>query len=172
MFGLKFFILLFAQMAMITNRSFLSVQCHSIDFLLRICLYLNQWLNACVATERAYTVIKGARFNKKNSKSTAKFVTILLVIIIVGTSIHDPIYRHLIDEESNDDDKNVKRTWCIVKYGSGFEAYNSIINTIQFFGPFVINLISSIILITRKSRQQANIHKKRLYKEILIEQFQ
>ncbi len=41
MFGLKFFILLLAQMTMISNRLFLSIQCHSIDFLLRIVLYLN-----------------------------------------------------------------------------------------------------------------------------------
>jgi hypothetical protein len=171
MFGLKFFILLLTQMTMINNRLFLSIQCHSIDFLLRIVLYLNQWLHACIATERAYTIIKGAQFSKKKSKSTAKFVIILLVILIVGTSIHDPIFRYLIDEESNgDDDKNVKRIWCTVKYGSGLQVYNSIINTIQFFGPFVINLISTIILITRKSRQQATIQTKRLYKDILIEQ--
>jgi hypothetical protein len=92
------------------------------------------------------------------------------VIVIGGTSIHDPISRGLIDEESNDDDDNMKRTWCIVNYGSVLYTYNSMINTIHFFGPFMINLISTIILITKKSRQQANIHKKRSYKEILIEQ--
>jgi hypothetical protein len=171
MFELKFFILLLAQMTIISNRSFLLFQCHSIDFLLRICLYMDQWLNACVATERAFTIIKGANFNKKKSKRTAKFVIILLVIVIGGTSIHDPISRGLIDEGSNDDDDdNVKRTWCIVNYGSVLYTYNSMINTIHFFGPFIINLISTIILITKKSRQQANIHKKRPYKEILIEQ--
>ncbi len=67
-FGLKFFILLFVQMTMINNRSFLSIQCHSIDFILRI-----------------YTIIKGAHFSKKISKSTGKFVIIVLVICIVGT---------------------------------------------------------------------------------------
>jgi hypothetical protein len=171
MFGLKFIILLLAQMTIISNRSFLSMQCYSIDFLLRIGLSMDQWLNACVATERAFTVIKGAKFSKKKSKLAAKFVIILLVIIIVGTSIHDPISRGLIDEESNDDDDNVKRTWCIVNYGSVLQVYNSMINTIHFLGPFLINLISSIILITKKSRQQAKIHKQRPYKEILIEQF-
>jgi hypothetical protein len=169
-FGLKFFILLFAQMTIISNRSFLSMQCHSIDFLLRIGLYMDQWLNACVAAERACTVIKGTNFSKKKSKRTAIFVIILLVIIISGTCIHDPIYRDLIDEESNND--NVKRTWCIVNYGSALRAYNSVINTIHFFGPFLINLISSLILITKKSRQEATIHRKRPYKQILIEQFQ
>jgi hypothetical protein len=132
---------------------------------------MGQWLNACVATERAYTVTKGATFNKKKSKRTAKFVIILLVIIIGVSCIHDPIFRSLIDEESNDE-KNVKRTWCIVKYGFALQFYDSILNTIHFFGPFMMNLISTIILITKKSRQQANIHKKRLYKEILIEQLQ
>jgi hypothetical protein len=34
----------------------------------------------------------------------------------------------------------------------------------------MINLISSNILITKKSRQQSKIHKQRAYKEILIEQ--
>jgi hypothetical protein len=131
---------------------------------------MDQWLNACVAAERACTVIKGTNFSKKKSKRTAIFVIILLVIIISGTCIHDPIYRDLIDEESNND--NVKRTWCIVNYGSALRAYNSVINTIHFFGPFLINLISSLILITKKSRQEATIHRKRPYKQILIEQFQ
>jgi hypothetical protein len=131
---------------------------------------MDQWLNACVASERAYTIIKGASFSKKKSKRTAKFVIILLVIVIAGTSIHDPISRDLIDEESNDDVDNVKRTWCIVNYGSILKFYNSMINTIHFFGPFIINMISTIIVITKKSRQQANIHKQRAYKEILIEQ--
>jgi hypothetical protein len=172
MFGLKFLILLLAQMTIITNRSFLLFQCHSIDFLLRVGLYMGQWLNACVASERAYTIIKGASFSKETSKRTAKFVIILLVIVNFGTSIHDPISRRLIDEESNDYDDDVKRTWCIVNYGSVLQVYNSMINTIHFLGPFMINLISSIILITKKSRQQANIHKQRAYKEILIEQLQ
>jgi hypothetical protein len=172
MFGLKFLILLLAQMTIISNRSFLSVQCHSIDFLLRFGLYMDQYLNACVAIERVYTIIKGASFSKKKSKRTAKYVIILLVIVIGGTCLHDPVFRDLIDEENHDDEDNVKRTWCIVNYGSTLQIYNSILNTIHFFGPFVINLISAIILITKKSRRQANVHKQRPYKQILIEQFQ
>ena len=81
---------------------------------------MDQWLNACVAIERAITIIKGTSFDKKKSKQTAKFVIIILLIIIIGTSIHDPIYRHLIDEENYDDD-NVKRIWCIVTYPSSLQ---------------------------------------------------
>jgi hypothetical protein len=173
MFGLKFLFLLLAQMTIISNRSFLSFQCHSIDFLLRICLHMDQWLNACVATERAITTIKGTRFEKKKSKLAAKFVIIILLIINGITFIHDPIYRRLIDEESNDDDDdNAKRTWCVVTYPSSLEVYNYIINIIHFFGPFVINLFSAIFLITKKSRQQANLHRELPYRKIIREQFQ
>ena len=49
LFGLKYWILILTQMTTISNRSFLSFQCYSTDFLLRTCLYMDQWLNACVA---------------------------------------------------------------------------------------------------------------------------
>jgi hypothetical protein len=170
MFGLKFLILLLAQMTILSNRSFLSFQCRSIDFLLRICLHMDQWLNACVATERAITTIKDARFDKKKSKLAAKFVIIILLIVNATTFIHDPIYRRLVDEESNDDD--TKRTWCIVTYPYSFEVYNYIINCFHFLGPFVINLFSAIILITKKSRQKSNLDRERPYRKIVLEQFQ
>ncbi len=172
MFGLKFLILLLAQMTIVSNRSFLSVQCYSIDIILRVCLHMDQWLNACVATERAYTTIKGAHFNKKKSKQTAKNVIIILLIINIATSIHDPISRRLIDEKSNENDDTMKRTWCIATYSSSLQIYNSIINTLHFLGPFIINLISALILIIKKSRQQANMHTRRPYRKILREQFQ
>jgi hypothetical protein len=42
----------------------------------------------------------------------------------------------------------------------------------HFCGPFVVNLISSIIIIVKKSRQQCIIHNQRPYGEILREQCQ
>ncbi len=168
MLGLKFSILMLAQMAVISNRSFLSFQCHSIDFLLRVCLYMDQWLNACVAIERAISVIKGVRFDKKKSKQSAKMVTMIVLVSIVSTSIHDPIYRRLIDEENEDE----KRIWCIITYPSRLQLFNSIMETFHVFGPFIINLISAIILIKKKSRQRSNIQTNRTYKELLREQFQ
>jgi hypothetical protein len=173
MFGLKFFILLLSQMAIISNRSFLEIQCRSLDFILRVCICMDQWLNACVALERSMTVMKATRFNKTKSIQAAKFVIIILLIIIAGSCIHDPIHRRLIDEGNNgvynEDDQ--KRTWCIVTYPHSFQVYNSFMHTFHFCGPFLINLISTIILIAKKSRQQSNIHKQRPYNELLREQF-
>ncbi|CAF4654105.1 unnamed protein product, partial [Rotaria sp. Silwood2] len=57
-FGLKFWILVLAQMTVISNRVFLQIQCMSFDFLLRVCLNMDQWLNACIAVERTITVLK------------------------------------------------------------------------------------------------------------------
>jgi hypothetical protein len=41
----------------------------------------------------------------------------------------------------------------------------------MFFGPFLINLISTIILIKNKSHQQSTIHPERTYVEHLYEQY-
>ena len=168
-FGLKFVILLLAQMGIISNRSFLLFQCHSIDFILKVCLFLDQWLNACVSFERAMTVKKGVSFVKKKSKQTAKLLIIILLIIIPATCIHDPIYRSLVDEENNDNDQ--KRIWCALKYPSDLEVFDYIIHVFHLFGPFIINIISSVGLIIHQSRQQANLHKKQSYSVILREQF-
>jgi hypothetical protein len=135
---------------------------------------MDQWLNACVAMERAITTIKGTRFDKRKSKRAAKFVIIILLIINAATFIHDPIFRRLIDEDSNNDsdDDNPKRTWCIATYSNSLQIYNYIIHILHFLGPFLINLISAIILITNQSRQQAKLHKQQSYRKIVREQFQ
>jgi hypothetical protein len=130
-FGLKFFILLITQMKNTSNELFLLIQCHSIDFLLRICLSMDQWLNACVAVERAMVIIKGPSFDKKKSKKIAKFVSLILLIVISISYIHDPIYRRLIDEQN--DDNSEKRIWCIVSYPSNVGVYDYIIHILHFF---------------------------------------
>ncbi|CAF4432916.1 unnamed protein product, partial [Adineta steineri] len=67
------------QTTYVTNILFLQIQCRSIDYLIRIGLNLDQWLNACVAIERAMTVIKGVHFNKKKSVKIAKYVIVILI---------------------------------------------------------------------------------------------
>ncbi|CAF1277256.1 unnamed protein product [Adineta steineri] len=169
MFGLKFWILILAQMAFIVNRSFLSFQCYSIDFLLQICLNMNQWLNAFVAIERAIMILKGTRFSKRKSKQIAKLAIIILLIFIIGTTIHDPIYRRLIEEDEEND--NEKRIWCIVTYPLSLETFNSFMQIFHVCVPFMINLISVVILITRKTRQQSTLQTYRTYKQIYKNNF-
>ncbi|UJR12844.1 hypothetical protein I4U23_017018 [Adineta vaga] len=166
-FILKFSILLLLQMAIITNQSFLNIQCILIDFLIRICLSMDQWLNACVAIERALTVRSGVNFNKHKSKKIAKWMICVLIIITITTAIHDPIHRRLI----NDDDEEEKRTWCIVRYSKEIEIFNSIVNIIHFLGPFLINLLSALFIIIVGARQRACARPRQSYREHLLEQF-
>ena len=167
-FVLKFSILLLAQMRLITNQLFLTIQCHSIDFLLRFSLTMDQWLTAFVAIERASTIIKGTSFNSNKSKVTAKWLISALVLISIVTNIHDPIYRRLF-EEINEDEKTV---WCIVNYPPRVRIINLIINILHFSIPFLINIIGALIIIIISTRQQVTILKKKNYREILNEQIQ
>ena len=72
LFVLKFGILILEKMKLISNRSFLKIQCISLDYLLYLCLNMNQWLNACVAFERTYTTIKGTNFEKRKKETSCK----------------------------------------------------------------------------------------------------
>ena len=170
LFGLKYSILILSQMNILTDKIFLSIQCYSIDFLLRICLNIVQWLNSCVAIERAYIAIKNARFSKKKSKYIAKIVLIILLIINIGSSIHDPIYRKLIEEEN--DGVNQKRIWCIVTYSDRLQLFNSVAFIFHFIGPFLLNLISSITLIMKKTLQKSRLDHQILFRILLKEQIQ
>jgi hypothetical protein len=167
-FTLKFWILIQAQMTYMTNRSFLHFQCILMDFLLRIGLNLDQWFNACVAMERAITVIKGINFNKQQSKRIAKYIIFFLLFLNIITVIHDPIYRRLIDDNGNDDEK---RIWCIVSYSSNLQIFNLMINIFHFCTPFLMNLISSSIIIKKIAQQKTKIQINRTHRQLLYKQF-
>ncbi|CAF1154595.1 unnamed protein product [Adineta ricciae] len=167
-FGLKYFIYLSTQISAPSNRLFMQIQCYSLDFLLRVCLNTDQWLNACVSMERAITIIQGVQFVKKKSRQLAKRIMMILFVFVLLTSIHDPIHRRLFEEEN--DNENKKRIWCIVNYSSNLQIYNRFVNSLLFFVPFLINLISSIILITKKYHQQSNLKKSGSYKSTLYQQ--
>jgi len=59
---------------------------------------------------------------------------------------------------------------CIVTYPSSLQKLNSITHAFHFFCPFMINLVSAIIFIVTKSRQQSNIYTLRPYNKILRQQ--
>jgi hypothetical protein len=127
---------------------------------------MDQWLTTCVAIERAYIIIKGVNFNTKKIRLIAKWIIVGLLLIIVGTNIHDPIYRRLIEEENDEE----KRIWCIVEYPSAIHIVNLVITIFHIIIPFIINLISAIIIIIMNTRQRAILEKEQKYKNILNEQ--
>ena len=90
------------------------------------------------------------------------------MIVIIGSYIHDASYRHLIEETNGIDDTS--RIWCIVSYSSGLKIYNYFIHAFHVFGSYLINLISVIIIIIMKVKQQLVILTNRSYKELLLEE--
>jgi hypothetical protein len=139
-FGLKVFILVASQIGSIGNRAFHSVQCKSLDYLLRFTLTLDHWLTACVAIERAFTSAKQLRFDVKKTKATARQPIALLLLLISISTIQDPLFRQLFDEDRN----GVKRIWCIVKYSSAVNTINIASNMIHFTEKYSISNMSSI----------------------------
>ena len=168
LFGLKYFILLRSQVNMSFNQRFFQIQCQLFDFLLEVCLSMNQWLNACVAVERTMMATQGAKFNRIRSVKAIKFVLMILFIAIIVSYVPDPIYRRVIEEENDFD--ATKRTWCIVNYSSSLRVYNYIIHIVHIAGPFLTNLISVIILLKVKARQKLAIYPNRTDTQVLMEQ--
>jgi hypothetical protein len=70
---------------------------------------------------------------KKKVKKMAKWIILSVFILIILSHIHDPIHRHLIDDQL--------RIWCFVRYSSSMNIYNSSITLIYFLGPFSIHLV-------------------------------
>ncbi|CAF1647757.1 unnamed protein product, partial [Adineta ricciae] len=157
----KFWQLMFDQIFTIDNRRFLTLNCIILDVILKILLATTEWLNACVAIERAISVKQSTNFNKNKSKQMSKRVITVVIILIIITHIHDPIYRELID----DLDIDQKRIWCLVQYNYFVNIYNIFITLFHFLAPFSINLISSIWLIITLARTRANLKRSKKYQE-------
>jgi hypothetical protein len=165
-FLVKFWFLLVSKMSLINNRLFIHIECITIDFLLRFLLSSGDWLRACVAIERAVTVWKGVSFNKTKSKRIAKWIILIVAILTICTHIHDPLHRHLSEDEDE------QQIWCITKYSSIVQLVDWIVNILHFFVPFLVNCISALVVIITVARIRSNAQKKQPYKQILRAQFQ
>ncbi|CAF1455961.1 unnamed protein product [Adineta ricciae] len=166
--SLKFWILLDAQMTYKTDRTYLELQCRTLDFLVRTGLNMDQWLNACVSIERVFMAIKGVSFNKQKSKKAAKYIILVLIIVNIGTHLQEPIYRRLLDEDTNDE----KRLWCIVTYSSAIEKFNLGVDIFHFVSPFLINLMAAIVIIYTTARLKKSTQTHESYRTVLRKQFQ
>lgn len=163
MFTLKFIFLLVTQMAITTDEFFFLVQCKFVDFFLRILLNFGDWLNACVTVERALTVLQGVNYQCTKNKRRAKLVVVILLFVVVGSNLHDPIHRHVI----NDEDDN--RIWCIVRYSSFAQGYNHFIQVLHFIIPFSSNIISALVIIITITQKRSIAQKQRPFKSHLRE---
>ena len=159
----KFWHLILTQRLSTTNQLFLKFSCITLDVSLSIFSTANDWLDACVAVERMVNVIKGAGFNKKQSRKASKWVILGILLLIILTSIHDPIHRELIEDIDIDE----KRIWCFVRYSPSVEIYNTFLNMFHVLSPFLINIISSLWIIVSISRNHTNVHPNQTFRQHL-----
>ncbi len=80
--------------------------CVSIEVILKFFLYLDAWLNACVAVEQAVQVFKGVNFDKMKSKYFARRIILILPFCIISTLMHEFIYRRLLVYQPETDKTN------------------------------------------------------------------
>ena len=164
MLGMKLGFLFISHLYLVTNRSFLRFHCSSIDFLFRILLIICDWLNASVTIERSVAIIKGVSFDKSKSKRASRWVLLFIVLLSVSTSVQDPIFRRLIYDEED------KRIWCVTKYPSHIQDYNSVVALFHYSVPLMINLLGALLMIVMVARIRLNAKKQQSYAQYLLQQ--
>ena len=130
---------------------------------------MDAWLNACVAVERAVNVSKGVKFDKEKSKRFARWIIIILPFCIMGSIIHEPLYRKLIEGNSGKD-KTERHMWCLTFYSRSVQEYNTAILFVHLVGPFIANLFSALLIIFGSARQRSVARIRQSYKEHVLEQ--
>lgn len=163
-FALKFYLLITSQMNLITNRIYLLISCILIEFLIKVLIYIIDWLNACVGLERAIAALQQSQFNKTRSKKIAKLIIIFICVLSIISNLQDPIYRRLINDEAEN------RKWCIVNYTPSINTFNSSVLLFHFICPFILNIVSANIIIFKVSRQRSTVHHELSYIQHLQQQ--
>jgi hypothetical protein len=152
----KFWFLILSQMLIITNDSLLKINCVLIDYLLRSLLSLGDWLNACVAIERAISITKGIKFNKSKSIRIAKMIIVFVILLTFASHLQDP------------------SAMIIIHFFTPF-----IVNFLSAIF-IIIRIVQRRLIVKEKKfiveeqeskiKRQLSIERKRLYKEIIYQQ--
>ncbi|CAF0764851.1 unnamed protein product [Adineta steineri] len=169
MFTVKFWFVVLTQMDLSIRLSVVRGGCVSIEPLLKLCLYLDAWLNACVAIERAILVFRGVNFNKQKSQRVARWIILILPICIMGSIIHEPIHRELRVVKTGTNKVDIER-WCVTRYSSSVQQYNTIILFFHLVAPCIVNLCSALFIIFGSARQRSTAQTRRTLREHIYTQ--
>ncbi|CAF1248785.1 unnamed protein product [Adineta steineri] len=176
MFTINFWFILLTQTNSSINLSVRRGGCISIEPILKLFLYFDTWLNACVAIERAINVYQGVNFNKEKSQRFARWIIFILPFCISATIIHEPLHRNIFEHQLEDQIFGTKvivemHKWCVVNYSRVIQDYNTAILFIHLIGPFIANLFSALFIIFGTARQRSSAQTSQSYMEHIREQF-
>ncbi|CAF1044965.1 unnamed protein product [Adineta steineri] len=191
MLTMKFWFVILTQINFSSvNKLILEIGCISIEPILKLAVYIDTWLNACVAVERAVHVSQGVKFNKNQSRRIARRINFILPLFVLITIIHEPIHRHLLEyttekytsqpqyynltmnQTNNTDQYEMEyHILCVVNYSTSLQHYNTAILFFHLVTPFLANLISAFYIIFGTARQKSITRTKQTYTRHIIEQF-
>jgi len=154
LFALKFWFLFYSHQNLVNFQQISFGNCFVIEPLLKIFLYANGWLNACVAMDRTATAILGTSRDRRLSKIVAKLVTIMLFIIITCLFIPQLMHLQIFYDEAEE------RTWCVVTYKHWLIIYSTFWIFFHYFAPVLINIISIIYVLRIAIQKQARFNSQ------------
>ncbi|CAF1534812.1 unnamed protein product [Adineta ricciae] len=80
-------------------------------------------------------------------------------------------------EEYNQNDTNLdfvekkRRIVCLTRYSASLQSYDTSILFFHLLGPFIINILSAVMIIFRTARQRSTAQNRQKYKEHIVQQF-
>lgn len=165
-FLFRFLYLLINLSSSIENHQFLSFACSFFDFLLILLVSTCDWLTACLTCERTASVIQGIKFNKRRSVRLVKLICPAVILIVTLTSIQQLFSRRLIPDPRDD-----VRQWCVIKYRyQWLQTYDITVKFLHSTIPFLINLISAIVLLVIFAQKKQRATSKETYSSIFFKQ--
>ena len=194
MLTVKFWFVVLTEISESVDLSAIRRGCVCVEPLLKVFLYMDSWLNACVAVERAVSVSKGVKFDRKKSKRIARWIIIMLPLFVTATIIHEPINRDSLEYTTEKYKSRQDENWtnesmeyenwtnqsmgyeienhvlCVINYSRSAQNYNTAILFFHLIAPFVANLLSALYIIFGRARQRSVTRSKQTYREHVLDQ--
>ncbi|UJR24163.1 hypothetical protein I4U23_027129 [Adineta vaga] len=161
---IKYWFIIYIYINPSIDRLILRIGCLLMEPLLRLVLYMSNWLNSCVSIERTMSVYYGIQFNRRRSRSIARWISLILPFLILISMIFELINRDLFD----DYDEN--RVWCVLHYSKFIQTSTTIIQLFHFIIPFLVNLFSAIFITYNITRRQVSLRNRNRSQKRLINQ--
>ncbi|CAF0778639.1 unnamed protein product [Adineta ricciae] len=180
MFSVNFWFSLITEIHFVTDISILRGGRLVIEPLLKLFLYYDTWLNACIAIERAGRVFSGVNFDRNKSKRIVQCIIFILPLCIMASLIHEPLHRNMFEYNTETGKAYVNKSdsplfdvrnktfidtiyqsttqrqfWCVVRYSSSIQYYNTGILYFHLIIPFLANLFSALFIIFQTARQRS-----------------
>ena len=149
---LKMLHLVLSMKGYIVHHLLNTILCKVLSYLVACTSRMSYWLMSMVAIERVY-VTWSLRGTWLKSPRTAKCVISAIIIGILALDVHEIIYYESIEDPKFLDINN--STWCVTSYASAVSTYNKINVILNYILPFLINLLSTIILIVLITMKRA-----------------